>query len=62
VAHASGDLGYVVQMEHIRFLVPGQADESRRDYRVTMVFRREAEGWRLVHRQADAQMMKQPSQ
>jgi ketosteroid isomerase-like protein len=62
VAYASGDLGYVVQMEHVRFLGPGQTEASRRDYRVTMVFRREAEGWRLVHRQADAQMMKQPSQ
>jgi ketosteroid isomerase-like protein len=62
VAHASGDLGYVVQLEHIRFRVPGQAEESRRDYRVTMVFRREAEGWRLVHRQADAQVKKQAPQ
>jgi ketosteroid isomerase-like protein len=62
VAHASGDLGYVVQLEHIRFLMPGQADVSRRDYPVTMVFRREAEGWRLVHRQADAQLMQQSPQ
>jgi ketosteroid isomerase-like protein len=52
VANESGDLGYVVQLEHIRFHAPGQAQESRRDYRVTMVFRREAEGWRIVHRQA----------
>jgi ketosteroid isomerase-like protein len=58
-AHESGDLGYVVQLEHIRFYAPGQAQESRRDYRVTMVFRREAAGWRIVHRQADSQMTKQ---
>jgi ketosteroid isomerase-like protein len=62
VANESGDLGYVVQIEHLRFHVPGQAQESRRDYRVTMVFRREAEGWRIVHRQADSQMTKQPPQ
>ena len=62
VANASGDLGYVVQIEHLRFHVPGQAAESRRDYRVTMVFRRESEGWRIVHRQADSQMTKQPAQ
>lgn len=62
VANESGNLGYVVQTEHIRFHVPGQAEESKRDYRVTMVFRREADGWRIVHRQADSQMMKQPAQ
>jgi ketosteroid isomerase-like protein len=61
-ARASGDLGYVVQTEHIRFHVPGQAKESTRDYRVTMVFRREPEGWRIVHRQADSQMTKQSPQ
>jgi hypothetical protein len=59
VANASGDLGYVVQIEHIRFHVPGQTDESRRDYRVTMIFRRESEGWRIVHRQADSQTTKE---
>ncbi len=58
VVNVSGDLGYVVQMEHIRFHVPGQTKESTRDYRVTMVFRRESEGWRIVHRQADAQTLK----
>ena len=62
VVDVSGDLGYVVQMEQIRFYVPGQAKESTRDYRVTMVFRRESDGWRIVHRQADSQMMKQAPQ
>ena len=62
VARESGDLAYVVQLEHIRFRVPGQAQESRRDYRATMVFRREQEGWRIVHRQADSQMTKQSPQ
>jgi ketosteroid isomerase-like protein len=62
VAHDSGDLGYVVQIEHLRFHVPGQAQESKRNYRVTMVFRRESEGWRIFHRQADSQMTKQAPQ
>jgi hypothetical protein len=57
LGHAGGNLGYVVQLAYIWFLMPGQAEESRRDYGVRMVFRREAENWRLVHRQADAQMM-----
>lgn len=61
-AKANGNLGYVVQVEHIRYHVPGQEKESTRDYRVTMLFRREAEGWRIIHRQADAQMVKQAPQ
>jgi ketosteroid isomerase-like protein len=62
VANANGDLGYIVQIEHLRFRVPSQAKESTRDYRVTMIFRRETEGWRIVHRQADSQMTKQAPQ
>ncbi len=62
VTHSNGKLGYVVQIERIRFQVPGQAKESSRDYRVTMLFLREPEGWRLVHRHADSQMMKQTPQ
>lgn len=54
-----GDFAYVVQLEHIRFHVPGQAQESSRDYRVTMVLRREPNGWLIVHRQADTQMTPQ---
>ena len=60
VARSDGKLGYVVQRESLRFQVPGQPAESTRDYRVTMVFVREAEGWRLAHRHADSQLVKQP--
>ena len=59
VAHASGDLAYVVQLEHLRFKVPADGKEASRDYRVTMIFRREAGGWRIIHRQADTNMTKQ---
>lgn len=61
-ANSSGDLAYVVQVEHLRFRVPGQEKESTRDYRVTMLFRRESAGWRIIHRQADSQMTKQAPQ
>jgi ketosteroid isomerase-like protein len=54
VAKANGGLAYVVQIEHIRFHVPGQEKESTRDYRVTMLFRHESDGWRIIHRQADS--------
>jgi ketosteroid isomerase-like protein len=59
VAKANGGLAYVVQIEHIRFHVPRQEKESTRDYRVTMLFRHESDGWRIIHRQADSQMAKQ---
>jgi ketosteroid isomerase-like protein len=59
VTHVSGDLGYVVQAEHLRYRVPGETSDSTREYRVTMIFRREAGEWRLVHRQADSQLTRQ---
>jgi ketosteroid isomerase-like protein len=59
VSNEAGDLGYVVQAEHLRFRVPGQSSESTRDYRVTMICRREDGQWRLIHRQADSQNVKQ---
>ena len=58
VANHNGRLGYVVQLEHISFTVPETGQPTTRDYRVTMIFRREKAGWKLVHRQADSQMTK----
>jgi ketosteroid isomerase-like protein len=55
----SGDFAYIVQYEHIRYRRPGQPEVSKRDYRVTTIFRREAEGWRVVHRHADTLMERQ---
>jgi proline iminopeptidase len=59
-SNVSGDLGYLVQLEHIRFQVPGTTTPASRDFRVTMLFRREPEGWRMIHRQADSNLTKQP--
>lgn len=55
----SGDLAYIVQYERIRYHSPGQAKEAQRDYRVTTIFRRESDGWRIVHRHADTQVARQ---
>jgi len=55
----SGGFAYIVQYEHVRYHPPGQAKEGRRDYRVTTIFRRESDGWRIVHRHADTQMTRQ---
>ena len=62
VSNHNGNLGYVVQLEHINFTAPETGSITTRDYRVTMVFRREKDGWRIVHRHADSQMTKQAPQ
>jgi ketosteroid isomerase-like protein len=56
------NLAYVIQAEHIQFKVPGQTTYTTRDYRVTMIFRREKNGWRIIHRQADSNNTKQTPQ
>ena len=62
VTTQNGKLGYVVQLEHITFTVPGTGNAATRDYRVTMIFRREKNGWRIVHRQADSNLTKHAPQ
>ena len=57
----TAELGYVVQLERVRFTVPGQSKRSLLELRVTMIARREPEGWRIVHRHGDSQMTKQPA-
>jgi len=55
---ASGDVGYLVQTEHVVFKTPDALD-AERNYRVTMLFRKENGDWRIIHRHADAQTAKQ---
>lgn len=59
VANQIGKLGYVVQLEHLTFVAPETGNDATRDYRVTMIFRREKGGWKVVHRQADSQLTKE---
>jgi ketosteroid isomerase-like protein len=54
-----GNLGYVVQREKVRFKVPGQTKESILEIRATWIFRREQDGWRIIHRHADSLMKRQ---
>jgi ketosteroid isomerase-like protein len=49
------DFAYVVRKEIIEARIGGEAARSRQELRVTMVFRRGADGWRMVHRHADSQ-------
>jgi ketosteroid isomerase-like protein len=51
-SHASGDLVVLVVVERQHGEVGGLPDQDW-SLRVTLVFRREPPGWRLVHRHAD---------
>ena len=53
------DLAYLVQTEIIRSQVGSQTEVSSQGLRATMIFRREQDGWRIVHRHADLQMSTQ---
>jgi ketosteroid isomerase-like protein len=51
-ADASGDLAYIVGVEHATASVGGAAPEQYA-LRVTTIFRREGGAWKVVHRHAD---------
>ena len=58
-SYVDGNLGYVVQREKVRFKVPGHPEVSTLEIRATWIFRRERNGWRIIHRQADSLMKRQ---
>ena len=53
VTTVTPDLAYIVEVERFRARIGGQADTSSVVLRTTSVFRREEDGWRIVHRHAD---------
>ena len=61
VVAAEGNIGYLIQIEHIKFNVPSTGAAATRDFRITMIFRREKGKWKIVHRHADGQIAKQPA-
>jgi ketosteroid isomerase-like protein len=51
--YSTADLGYVVQIERTQVRLAGSDEMSRIALRVTMIFRREGDTWKVVHRHAD---------
>jgi len=58
----AADFAYLVQKEVIHSRLGSQVELSALELRATMVFHREADGWRIVHRHADSQMATRPPQ
>jgi ketosteroid isomerase-like protein len=50
---ATGDLGYMLEIERLETRVAGADEISQVALRVTSVFRCENSGWKLLHRHAD---------
>jgi ketosteroid isomerase-like protein len=51
--YATADLAYIVEIERYRAKVGGADDVEPISLRVTTIFRREDDGWKIVHRHAD---------
>lgn len=57
---ATGDLAYIVEVERHRSKIGGADDILPFSLRVTTIFRREDEEWRIVHRHADPITSRRP--
>jgi ketosteroid isomerase-like protein len=51
--YATEDLAYTMDIERATVRVGDAATPAETSLRVTTIFRREADGWRVVHRHAD---------
>ena len=51
--YATADLAYMVGIQRSRLKLGGAHEFSAVSLRVTTIFRREDDGWRIVHRHAD---------
>ena len=51
--YATPDLAYIVEIERFRSKIGGADEITPFSLRVTTVLRREADGWRMLHRHAD---------
>jgi uncharacterized protein (TIGR02246 family) len=60
--HVTPDLGATVEVERLRAKVGGHEDVATVSIRCTSIFRREEDGWRLVHRHADGITSDRPAE
>ena len=60
--YATGDLAYTVEIERYRSRVGGATELASVVIRVTTIFRREEDGWRIAHRHADPITAPRPAQ
>ncbi|WP_328991247.1 nuclear transport factor 2 family protein [Kribbella sp. NBC_01245] len=58
--YSTADLGYVVQIERAQARFGGSEDMALVALRVTLIFRREGDAWKIVHRHADPITTPQP--
>jgi ketosteroid isomerase-like protein len=56
------DVAYTVEVERFKAKVGGQPETSDLALRVTCVYRREDDGWKLVHRHADPRVERQAAE
>jgi ketosteroid isomerase-like protein len=56
---AADELAYTVEIERVEVKVGGRSEQSEFAARVTSVYRREEDGWKLVHRHADPRVSRQ---
>ena len=60
--YSADDLAYTLEIERCRVKVAGASEAAPSSLRVTTVFRREEDGWRVLHRHADPITTPQPIQ
>jgi ketosteroid isomerase-like protein len=51
--YTTADLAYIVEIERTRAKMGESGDVGSVSLRVTTIFRREDDGWRIAHRHAD---------
>ena len=62
IESVSPEWAYTVEIERFRTRIGGRSDMTDVALRVTCVYRREEDGWRLVHRHADPRVEKLPAE
>ena len=56
---AADEFAYTVEIERVEVKVAGRAEQSEFAARVTSIYRREEDGWKLIHRHADPRVSRQ---